>query len=129
MNTNNNKINKWSFGIDNDKLIELVLAGKKTATTSNYDPNELPKIGEKSIILFDNGKEACMIETVNYKVLKFKDIKEDLSNLEGEGPYQKWRIEHINFFKKYNKDFNDETTVVFEIFKLVKDFSKTPDSN
>ncbi len=115
---------KWSFGIDNDILIKLVLEGKKRATTSNYDKNELPIIGEQSIILFDNGEEACIVETLDYKILKFKDIDESLSNLEGEGSYDSWKENHINFFKKYDSDFNDDTIVVFETFKLKKDLTK-----
>ncbi len=38
---------KWTFCDDNDNLIKLVLDGKKTATTSNYDKNDLPSIGKK----------------------------------------------------------------------------------
>ena len=111
---------KWSFGIDNDYLIKLVLDGKKRATTSNYDPNELPIVGEQSIIVYDDGKDACIVETIDYKVLKFKDIDASLSDLEGEGSYKSWRKNHIDFFKKYNDSFNDDTLVVFETFKLVK---------
>ena len=115
---------KWSFGIDNDYLIKLVLEGKKRATTSNYDENELPVIGKQTIIVNDNGEDACIVKTLDYKILKFKEIDESLSNLEGEGPYNLWRENHINFFKKYNKDFNDDTLVVFEIFELIEDLTK-----
>lgn len=112
----------WSFGIDNDKLIELVLSGKKTATTSNYDENELPVIGKESIIHYDNEKDACIVKTIDYKIMKFKDMTEDLAALEGEGDLslEYWRKVHYDFFKSYNPDFNDDTLVVFERFKLVK---------
>ena len=113
-------MDKWSFCDDNDNLIKLVLSGKKTATTSDYDPNELPVVGNKSIITYDDGTDACIVETVDYKVLKFKDVDESLSNLEGEGPFDSWRENHIRIFKQYNEDFNDDTLVVFERFKLVK---------
>ena len=112
----------WSFGVDNDKLIELVLMGKKTATTSNYDENELPIIGEESIIHFDNEKEACVVKTIDYKIMKFKEMTEDLASLEGEGDLSLdyWRKVHFDFFKSYNPDFNDDTLVVFEEFKVVR---------
>ena len=115
---------KWSFGIDNDYLISLVLQGKKQATTSNYNENELPVIGKQSIIQYSNGQDACIVETLDYKILKFKEIDENLSNLEGEGTYDLWKKNHIEFFKKYNKDFNEDTLVVFETFKLIKDLTK-----
>lgn len=117
-------IKKWSFGIDNDKLIELVLQGKKTATTSNYNINDLPIIGEQSIIKYDNGKDACIIETIDYKILKFRDIDAALSNLEGEGAHESWKRNHIKFFKKYDDNFNDDTLVVFETFRLVKNLTQ-----
>ena len=52
----NNKLKIWHFGIDNDKLVELVLLGKKTATTSLYDEDDIPIVDEESILLFDNKK-------------------------------------------------------------------------
>ena len=116
----NKEMERWSFGIDNDYLISLVLANKKTATTSNYNSNNLPIIGNKSIIVYDNGKDACVVETVDFKILKFKYITPELSDLEGEVSYEKWRENHINFFKRYDKNLNDDTLVIFEIFKLVK---------
>ena len=111
---------KWSFGMNNDYLVSLVLANKKMATTSNYNPKKLPVIGNKSIIMYDNGKDACIVETVDFKILKFKEITPELSDLEGEGPYEKWRENHLNFFKGYDKNFNKEKLVVFEIFKLIE---------
>ena len=56
----NNKLKTWHFGIDNDKLVDLVLSDKKIATTSLYDKGDIPIIGEESILIFDNGKQACV---------------------------------------------------------------------
>ena len=36
----------WSFGMDNDNLVNLVLAGKKIATTCLYNEENIPTIGE-----------------------------------------------------------------------------------
>lgn len=113
---------KWSFCDDNDNLIKLVLDEKKTATTSIYDKNDLPLIGEKSIILYDNGKPACIIEIVDYKILKFGDIDKSLSSLEGEGSHTQWKLNHERIFKRYDSTFDDETLVVFEKFKLIKKY-------
>lgn len=112
----------WSFCDDNDNLIKLVLDEKKKATTSNYDKNDLPLIGEESIILYNSGKPACIIKTIDYKLLKFGDIDESLSNLEGEGDYTKWKLNNERIFKKYDSTFNDETLVVFERFKVIKKY-------
>ena len=116
----------WQFAIDNDKLIELVLSGKKTATTSNYDENDLPVIGKKSIIKFDNEKEACIVKTLDYKIMKFKEMTEDYAKLEGEGDLSLnyWRHVHYDFFKLYNPNFNEDTLVVFETFEVIKNLVK-----
>ena len=42
----NNKLKTWRFGIDNDKLVELVLSGKKTATTCIYDEKDIQIYGK-----------------------------------------------------------------------------------
>jgi len=113
---------KWSFAINNNELIELVITAKKTATTSNYNKNELPKIGEETILCYDNGIEACIVKTVDYKIMKFNEMTEELAKLEGEGDLSLdyWKNTHYNFFKSYNPDFNIQTPIIFEIFEVTK---------
>ena len=48
-----NKLKTWHFGIDNDRLVKLVLSGKKTATTYLYDENDSLD-DEESVLVFDN---------------------------------------------------------------------------
>lgn len=59
----NNKLKAWQFGINNDKLVNLVLSDKKTATTSLYDEDDIPIIDEESILIFHNDKQACITKT------------------------------------------------------------------
>lgn len=120
---------RWKFGTDNDKLVELVLKGEKRATTSLYkeyilEEEELPKVGERSIILFDDGREACLIENVEVIVTEFKNITEELAFIEGEGDktLEYYRKEHIRIFKEIDSEFNDSSKVVFEIFKVIEKF-------
>lgn len=120
---------RWKFGTDNDKLVKLVLKGEKRATTSLYkeyilEGEELPKVGDRSIILFDDGREACLIENVEVMVTEFKNITEELAFIEGEGDktLDYYRREHIRIFKGIDSDFNDLSKVVFEIFKVIEKF-------
>ena len=115
---------KWSFAIDNDKLIELVLAGQKKATTSIYAENDLPIIDEETIICFNDGKPACIVKTIDYKIMKFKEMTEKFARLEGEGDLSLdyWKKNHESFFKSYNFNFTNETLIVFEIFEVTKKF-------
>lgn len=116
------KMNNWSFGIDNDKLIGLVLEGKKTATSSLYNFDKIPVIEEESIIHFDNEKDACIVETVDYKIIKYNEMTEELAKLEGEGDLSLnyWKQVHLNFFKSVNPNFKEDDKIIFEIFKVTK---------
>lgn len=111
---------KWKFGIDNNKLVDLVINGKKSATSSIYIGNK-PNIKDKQIILYDDNKNACMIEIINTTILKFKDFTLEMILKEGEDDsLDSWRYNHINFFKNEIKDFNEDTFILFEEFKCIK---------
>ena len=81
-NTNRNaRHDIWKFcggGAAADKLANLVLAGRKTATASTKlayerDGENLPEVGTYSVILFDNEEAACMIRDTRH--LLFRSIK------------------------------------------------------
>ena len=115
------KLNTWRFGINNNELVNLVLSGKKTATTSLYDKNDIPAIGEESILTFLSGEAACITKTKEVIITEFKNITWDLAKLEGENnSLKEWQDEHRRFFKSINKNFCDETMVIFEIFEIKK---------
>jgi uncharacterized protein YhfF len=106
---------RWSF--DDDKLLDLVILGKKRATCSVYS-GKITSIGEESIITRD-GKDAVKIRVTAVKVFKFKEAKEEDIIKEGEGNLETWRKVHIEFFKKYYPDFNDDFDILFEEFEVV----------
>ena len=106
---------RWSF--DDDTLLDLVLSGKKSATCSVYSGKITP-IGEESIITRD-GKDSVKIRVTKVKVFKFKDAKEEDIIKEGEGNIDAWRKVHLEFFKKYYPDFNDDFDILFEEFEVV----------
>lgn len=125
----NEKYEKWKFGTDNDKLVRLVLNGDKRATTSLYEEyiledEELPKVGDRSIILFDDGREACLIEDVEVIVTEFRNITAELAFIEGEGDKSLayYRNEHIKIFKNIDDSFSDDSKVVFEVFKVIEKY-------
>lgn len=111
---------KWCFGINNDYLVNLVLSGKKRATTSLYNENDIPVEDEKSVLLFSDGRKACITKTSRVVITEFKNITWDLAQLEGENnSLDEWRKEHLNFFKSIDNSFNDDTKVVFEMFDVL----------
>ena len=113
---------KWKFGMDNNKLIDLVLSNKKTATSSLFiDETNLPVIGEESIICYDDDTFACIVKTVDYKIIKFNEMTEEYAKLEGEGDLslEYWKKVHYDFFKSINPSFNEDSKIIFEIFEVV----------
>lgn len=116
-----NKLKRWTFGINANQLVELVLEGKKTATTYLYEDDEKYKENDISILTDINGNDVCLIQTKKIIITIFKNITWDLAILEGENnSLDDWRKEHYNFFKKINPDFNKDTKVVFEIFEVIE---------
>ena len=115
-----NKLERWTFGINANQLVELVLEGKKTATTYLYEDDEKYKENDISILTDINGNDVCLIQTKKIIITTFKNITWDLAVLEGENnSLDDWRKEHYNFFKKITSSFNKDTKVVFEIFEMI----------
>lgn len=116
----NNKLERWTFGINANQLVELVLEGKKTATTYLYEDDEKYKENDISILTDINGNDVCLIQTKKIIITTFKNITWDLAVLEGENnSLDDWRKENYNFFKKITPSFNKDTKVVFEIFEMI----------
>lgn len=124
MTYQNTNIERWQFGIDNEKLLKLVLSGKKKATCYLYEKDEeLAKVGDLSIITTFDGKDACVIQTEEIRVLPFNEMTWDLAKLEGEHKtLENWVQDHTKFFRNECRDFNGNTLIVFEKFKVLKNF-------
>lgn len=118
-----NNLNRWTFGIDTDRLVNLVLEGKKTATTSLYGIDCLPKIGEISILTDSKDNNVCTLETKEVIVTEFHNITWDLAKLEGENKtLDEWRKIHVGYFSKIDSNFSEDSKVIFEIFEMIEKF-------
>ncbi len=115
---------------DARELAELVVAGKKRATTSSLtalenDGQHLPKRGDCSIITDYHGKPLCIVKTVKVKVVPFKEVTREYAAIEGEGDgsLEYWRSGHIRFFTRecesLGMQFSEEMNVVCEQFEVV----------
>lgn len=112
-----------------NKLLELVLIGRKQATASSLlqfelNDEEAPQIGDHSIITDWDGNPRCVIETTSIIILPFKDITFDICKREGEDDnLESWREAHRRFFTAEGKElgytFSEDMPVVFEDFKVV----------
>ncbi|RVT62601.1 ASCH domain-containing protein [Niallia taxi] len=118
----------FQFGASADWLADLVVTGKKKATTSGLVFYEMekeapPMVGEYYIVL--NGKEnpVAVIEIESVQVVPMNEVTEEFALAEGEGDYRFWWNAHEKFFtellKEYDIAFSPNMLVVCERFKKV----------
>ena len=124
----NGEYEAWSFG--DDELTELVKGGKKTATASAYDcylaeDEDLPEIGETSVLLDNDDEAVCIIRTTKVTIVPFNEVSEEHAKKEGEGDcsLKYWRTVHKKFFQEeladIGKEFDEEMPVVCEEFEVI----------
>ena len=118
----------FQFGVAADWLADLVVEGKKTATTSGYvfyelEKEALPQVGEYSIVLNSADKPVAVIQIQSVEVMPMNEVSEEFALAEGEGDYRYWWDAHEKFFsnllREYGKEFSPNMLVVCERFKKV----------
>lgn len=121
----------WSFGDDArlaDELLELVLAGRKTGTstalaelTASGEP--LPRVGDVSIVLDSAGDPRALLRTTEVTVVPFDQVDAAHATAEGEDDLslESWRREHETYWRRVlgEADFSPTMDVVTERFELV----------
>jgi uncharacterized protein YhfF len=112
-----------------NKLLDLVLSGKKRATASSLftcerEIGRIPQAGDYSIVTDWDGNPRCVIETTAVTILPFNEMTFDICRREGEDDtLESWQRGHRNFFTEEGKisgyEFSETMPVVFEDFKVV----------
>ena len=126
-------LEKWHFELTEkacNELLDLVLQGKKRATSSSLasfraEGTAAPEEGELSVITDWDGHPCCVIRTTKVRVIPYKDIPFGLARLEGEDDtLASWRKNHEAFFREEGKSlgysFSEDMEVVFEEFEVVE---------
>ena len=123
----------WHFGSTEElanELAELVITGKKKATAGSlwayeYEEEEIPKIGDCSIIEDWNGKPKAIIMTTKVDIIPFNEVTEEFAAKEGEGDsgLDYWREGHRKFIKwdciEIGREFTEDMPVVCQEFQVV----------
>ncbi|KAK1464864.1 hypothetical protein CMEL01_12219 [Colletotrichum melonis] len=105
-----------------DELLDLLLQGKKTSTTTWPIPEALHwGVDDLSVILDGKGEPKAIIKTTSFERCKFRDVREEFALAEGEGNYQEWRDGHKRYFERSedSKDFSEDVEVLCEWFEVV----------
>lgn len=114
---------------DANLLLELVLKGKKKASSSlplayELEGEELPQVGDLSIVTDWYGNPGCVIKTVQTTFLPFKNMSYEICSREGEDEtLESWQEGHVKFFTEdlasYGRDFSWDMEILFEDFELI----------
>ena len=107
-----------------DELLELVLAGVKTATCSTEDEPNTSTPGERWIVLDGRGTPRCVIESTEVTYRRFGEVDADFAHDEGEGDRSLayWRQAHRQYFGRLGK-FSEDMMLMCERFRLVEIFA------
>jgi uncharacterized protein YhfF len=130
---NIDELEHWHFELTESAcnyLLDLVLAGKKRATSSSLlsfklSGEEVPKAGDLSVITNWEGVPRCVVVTTAVRVMRYGDITFAIAKLEGEDDsLESWRRNHERFFREEGVElgysFSDDLDVVFEEFEVVE---------
>jgi uncharacterized protein YhfF len=112
------------------ELAELVLAGRKRATTSlpaEFTSLEapLPRVGDLSIVVHGDGRPAALIELTHVETVPFDEVDEAYAAVEGEGDgsLAYWRRAHEEYFadvcRRLGGSFDGRTPVICQAFQLI----------
>jgi uncharacterized protein YhfF len=107
-----------------DALLELVLAGTKTATCSTEDEPNTSTPGERWIVLDGRGKPRCIIESTEVTYRRFGEVDAAFAADEGEGDRSLgyWRQAHRSYFGRRGR-FSEDMMLMCERFRLVEIFA------
>ena len=118
----------FQFGASADWLADLVVEGKKTATTSGFvfyelEKEAIPKADEYYIVLDGQDEPVAAIQIQSVEVVPMNEVTKEFALAEGEGDYRFWWDAHEKFFtellKEYDIEFSPSMLVVCERFKKV----------
>lgn len=126
------QMDRWHFADTEqtaNQLLKLVLAGKKTATSSSLrgyekDNAPLPQAGDSSIITFWDGTPGCVVKTTRVRVIPYNEMTYDIVRLEGEDDtLESWQKTHAAFWRAEGQRcgyaFSEDMPVVFEEFEVL----------
>jgi uncharacterized protein YhfF len=122
-------------GPERDRLVDAVLQGRKTASSSLLaewllDDQELPAVGDRREVLDSSDNAVAVIETTAVEVIRLGDVDLALAHDEGEEfeSVRDWREAHERFWtedvmprlpKSMAGPLTDDAQIVVVRFRLV----------
>jgi uncharacterized protein YhfF len=109
-----------------DRLVELVLTGRKRATAallSEWEAAQDPlDVGRRWAVLDSAGRRVAVVETTELRVGTFEDVEWEwiVDAGEGDESIEQWREGYLDYYERTTGSRPALTTpVVYERFQLV----------
>jgi uncharacterized protein YhfF len=118
-----------------DRLVDAVLRGEKTATSSllaewDADNTPLPAVGDRLTVVDSDDRPVGLIEISAASVIRLGDVDLDIVRAEGEGfsSVREWRNSHEKFWRErviprlpapLAIPLVDDTEIVVERFRVI----------
>lgn len=108
------------------ELIALVRSGRKRATCSSVLnaqlENAMPEVGRRDIALDWDGTPVLVIETMELREVRFRDMTEEMALMEGENEtLAGWQEDHRRYFERHGV-FDPDMILIWERFEVIEDF-------
>ena len=102
-----------------DRLADLIVAGKKTATCWAAREGE-KQLGQREVLCSGNGVPLCILETLELRLMRFDEVDALFARDEGEGDLSLawWRDVHREFFER-NGGWSPDMLLWCERFRVV----------
>jgi uncharacterized protein YhfF len=103
-----------------EKLAQLVLAGKKTATCWAASEGVLSHVGERMVMLDGAGRPRAVLETTELTQCRYDEVDAAFASDEGEDDrtLESWRRAHRNYFTRKGQ-FAPDMMLYCERFRVV----------
>lgn len=117
-------LDRFSFGDGPelaDRLLDLVLAGRKTATCWSVRDGQITRVGRNMIALDGDGAPRAVLRTVALSKCRFNDVGPGFAAAEGEGDLTLdwWREAHRRYFER-NGGFAPDMLLWCEHFRVIR---------
>lgn len=117
-------------GTSRDKLVDLVLHGRKRATAGlfteyEFEGEPIEHVGELLAMVDSNGRHVGTLRVTLVEVLRFADVPDEFALAEAEGDQNAadFRSSHREYWTNVGEVITDDTLVVTIYFDLLPEIS------
>ncbi|WP_395504490.1 ASCH domain-containing protein [Ectopseudomonas hydrolytica] len=120
-----------------DEGAALILNGTKTATSSplwDYPDGHIPFVGALSVLLDGQQRAVAVVETVDTRLVRFRDVTDEMAKAYGEGQrtLEWWQRVIGDWYRtkatRDGQNFDENSEILWESISVVRRLTLPMDS-